>query len=171
MCDYSLCGLPTRLAVEGEELVVHRFQSGSMGLTSPQSLIEECRSVTREANLWKLFLSIFREPADPPSAIAVCIPPGAQLILKGIPEDLQRRWHVGSEERVFFIQTSAETNSYRDAVRFRNKFEALLQYLREGMKVIVLSLGNDSTGGEDEFAMIGSRGVARAGAVHGWRGW
>ena len=24
MCDYSLCGIPNRLAVEGEELVVHR---------------------------------------------------------------------------------------------------------------------------------------------------
>ena len=32
MCDYSLAGLPNRLAVEGEQLVVHRFQTGAMGL-------------------------------------------------------------------------------------------------------------------------------------------
>jgi len=25
MCDYSLAGIPNRLAVEGEQLVVHRF--------------------------------------------------------------------------------------------------------------------------------------------------
>ena len=34
MCDYSLAGLRTRLAVEGEELVVYRFPTGSIGLTS-----------------------------------------------------------------------------------------------------------------------------------------
>ena len=34
MCDYSLCGIPNRLAVEGEELVVHRFSTGSMGMAS-----------------------------------------------------------------------------------------------------------------------------------------
>ena len=26
MCDYSLCGLPNRLAQEGEEFVVHKFR-------------------------------------------------------------------------------------------------------------------------------------------------
>ena len=33
MCDYSLATLQTRLAVEGEELVVYRFPTGSIGLT------------------------------------------------------------------------------------------------------------------------------------------
>jgi hypothetical protein len=32
MCDYSLAGVPNRLAVEGEQLVVHRFPTGSVGL-------------------------------------------------------------------------------------------------------------------------------------------
>ena len=32
MCDYSLAVLPKRLAVEGEELIVHRFRTGSIGL-------------------------------------------------------------------------------------------------------------------------------------------
>jgi hypothetical protein len=35
MCDYSLAGVPNRLAVEGEELVVHRFPTGALGLASP----------------------------------------------------------------------------------------------------------------------------------------
>jgi hypothetical protein len=34
MCDYSLAGVPNRLAVEGEELQVHRFPTGALGLTS-----------------------------------------------------------------------------------------------------------------------------------------
>ena len=35
MCDYSLHGIENRLAEEGEILVVHRFYTGSKGLTSP----------------------------------------------------------------------------------------------------------------------------------------
>ena len=38
MCDYSLGGLPNRLAVEGEELIVHRFPTQSIGLASPADL-------------------------------------------------------------------------------------------------------------------------------------
>ena len=38
MCDYSLHGIENRLAEEGEVLVVHRFYSGSKGLTSPEYL-------------------------------------------------------------------------------------------------------------------------------------
>ena len=32
MCDSSLTGIPNRLAVEGEQLVVHRFHTGFVGL-------------------------------------------------------------------------------------------------------------------------------------------
>ena len=38
MCDYSLHGIENRLAEEGELLVVHRFYTGSKGLTSPEYL-------------------------------------------------------------------------------------------------------------------------------------
>jgi len=34
MCDYSLMAIPNRLAVCGEELVVHRFEAGTLGLAS-----------------------------------------------------------------------------------------------------------------------------------------
>ena len=37
MCDYSLHSIQTRLAVEGEELVVHRFATGfPLGSQRPQ---------------------------------------------------------------------------------------------------------------------------------------
>ena len=34
MCDYSLMAIDNRLAIEGEQLVAHRFKSGSTGLLS-----------------------------------------------------------------------------------------------------------------------------------------
>ena len=34
MCDYSLMAIPNRLAVSGEQLVVHRFEAGMVGLAS-----------------------------------------------------------------------------------------------------------------------------------------
>ena len=38
MCDYSLMAIPNRLAVSGEEFVVHRFGQGSVGLAVPCDL-------------------------------------------------------------------------------------------------------------------------------------
>jgi hypothetical protein len=67
-------------------------------------------------------------------------PPGARLRLRDIPEHLQRRLQVGTVEEVTFVEQSAEAFSYRDAVRFSNGREILLQHLRCGQRVDVLSL-------------------------------
>ena len=114
MCDYSLAGVPNRLAVEGEQLVVHRFSTGSVGLASP------CSSLSSK------------------ETPAVCIPPGARLRLRDIPQALQIG--VNATEEVTFVQLSAEAYQYRDAVRFGNGREVLLQCLRCGQHVEVLSL-------------------------------
>ena len=141
MCDYSLCGIPNRLAAEGEELVVHKFSTGSMGLASPADLpvCETVRETTKQS-FWQALKSFFEPVRQPAVAPAVCIPPGAHLILKDIPADMQRQCHVTSEEGVMFTQLSADVNSYRDAVRFKNGYQMRLQDLREGMRVEVLSL-------------------------------
>ena len=39
MCDYSLMGVPNRLAREAEKLTVHRFPTGTLGLASPTDLL------------------------------------------------------------------------------------------------------------------------------------
>ncbi len=39
MCDYSLMALPNRLAVCGDELVVYKFELGSLGLASAADLL------------------------------------------------------------------------------------------------------------------------------------
>jgi hypothetical protein len=142
MCDYSLCGIPNRLAAEGEELVVHKFSTGSMGLASPADLPvpEALREPGVKKTFWQAFKSFFEPARQPAVAPAVCIPPGAHLILKDIPQDLQRQCRVSEEEGVLFTQLSADVNSYRDAVRFSNGYQIRLQDLREGMRVEVLSL-------------------------------
>lgn len=140
MCDYSLCGIPNRLATEGEQLVVHKFSTGSMGLASPADLQVPVAETEPRKSFWQKIKEFF-EPGRPASlAPAVCIPPGAQLILKDVPIDLQRQWHVAEREGVVFTQLSADVNSYRDAIRFCNGYEVRLQDLREGMRVEVISL-------------------------------
>jgi hypothetical protein len=73
MCDYSLARFPNRLAVEGEQLMVHRFATRTLGLAPARPG-------------WKQFLLHSGLPA-------VCVPPGARLRLYDIPEDLQ--WRLG----------------------------------------------------------------------------
>ena len=120
MCDYSLAHLPNRLAVNGETLVVHRFSSYSRGLTSIH-------------RTWKQMLF-------PETRPAVCVPPGARLRLTNIPEHLRRELGVTPSEVVTFVQQSAEAFRYRDAVRFANGREILLQRLTCGQRVEVLSV-------------------------------
>ena len=112
MCDYSLMAVPNRLAEEGEDLVVYRFATGSLGLASPSEFCSK----------------------------AVCIPPGARLRLQDIPACLQRDLKVGPVEEVTFTQLTAAADSYRDAVRFKNGRQMLFQELGEGQRVKVLDL-------------------------------
>jgi hypothetical protein len=98
MCDYSLTGLRTRLAVEGEELVLYRFPTGSIGLTSPAEL----EAHRKEFRGWQRRF----DPREVPCA--VCIPPGACLLLHDIPDHLQKQLGVGVVENVVFTQRSAE---------------------------------------------------------------
>ncbi|HZP32215.1 MAG TPA: hypothetical protein VFB23_02540 [Candidatus Acidoferrales bacterium] len=149
MCDYSLMGVPNRLANEGEDLVVHRFRTGSIGLISDHDLAE-----VKAAGVWATLKGLFHS-SGPTQATAVCIAPGARLLLRDIPEELQRSIKIGGSEEVVFTQLTAEVNTYRDAVRFGNGAELLLQRLREGQRVKVLrmSLSPESAGtGESGFA-------------------
>jgi hypothetical protein len=140
MCDYSLMAVPNRLAREGEELVAHRFPTGSLGLASPNDL-RRLADPARPAR--RSFWSTVREFFHPPRCAAVpavCIPPGARLRLRDIPVRMQHEFRVGSEEDVTFTQLTASPNSYRDAVRFANGREVRLQELREGQRAKVLDL-------------------------------
>lgn len=144
MCDYSLCGLPSRLAVEGEELVVHRFRTGSKGLAPPAELCaaEPGAKGSRGENLWRRIQDMVHTLVqDSVNPTVVCMPPGAQLIVTGIPAEMQRELNIEAAECASFIQTSASVYQYRDALRFSNGREVLLQNLTEGVRVCVVSLG------------------------------
>ena len=140
MCDYSLMSFPNRLAREGEELVVHRFACGAMGFASPVDLLPEQIPMTaRLRNVWFNLVGI-PIPRKSKGVVAVCIPPGAHLRVWDIPEYLQREIDVRRTEEVTFTQLSASPFQYRDALRFRNDCQILLQRLEEGQRIRVLSL-------------------------------
>ncbi|HKE28948.1 MAG TPA: hypothetical protein VKB88_41645 [Bryobacteraceae bacterium] len=79
---------------------------------------------------------------SPNSVPAVCVPPGARLLLQDIPERLQQVLNVGAVEEVTFVEQSAEAFRYRDAMRFANGREILLQQLAFGQRAQVLSLSS-----------------------------
>ncbi len=108
MCDYSLHTYPNRLAAEGEDLVVHRFGAGSLGLASPADLAPVISANKTRGTFWSQVKAWFqgRNPKweAEKRVPAVCIPPGARLVLWDIPKNLQREFGVGEVEEVQFVQ-------------------------------------------------------------------
>ena len=146
MCDYSLQTVPNRLAREGEDLVTHRFDSGSIGLASPVDLLLDRES---KRTFWAALKAFFGW-ADTPPVPAVCIPPGTALLLKDIPKRLQRELGVTAAEIV--VSTHCETApAHRDSVRFRNGGEILLQRLATGQRVRVLAFNRNPEDGVDDL--------------------
>ena len=140
MCDYSLMAVPNRLARENEELVTHRFPTGSLGLASPTD-VEAARHPrpAEHQTVWQKILAFFDPPAAP-AVCAVCIPPGAKLLLRDIPVRLQQQWSVPEETEAVFTQLTAAPNQYRDAMRLLTGQHVRLQDIREGIKIKVIDL-------------------------------
>src|SRR5262249_42933318 len=101
MCDYSLINVPNRLANEGEELVTHRFPTGSLGFASSNDLCASGLKRARPSGIWSTLKRLF-DPLPAEAVAAVCIPPGACLMLLDIPVRLQRDLEVGATEEVVF---------------------------------------------------------------------
>jgi len=136
MCDYSLEGLPNRLAVRGEQLVTHRFVTGSIGMASPLDIV-----AANERRGWWSDLRCWLNPRAELNRIpAVCIPPGARLRMSSVPENLRKGYDLRCVEEVAFVQLSADAYRYRDAIRFNNGRQETLQALSEGIAFEVLSL-------------------------------
>ena len=99
--------------------------------------------IVQPGSIWGTLRRFFNPP-NAHAVCAVCIPPGAILLLHDIPAKLQNQVGVGSDETVVFTQASAAVDHYRDAVRFRGGLEVRLQDLREGQRVEVLDLSSVS---------------------------
>jgi hypothetical protein len=139
MCDYSLMMVPNRLAIEGEELVAHRFQSGTTGFVS-SSDFSTWNAERRSKSIWQRLTACFASTTEP--APVVCIPPGARLRVEAAPESLSARSHSGSCELATFAQLSAEANQHRDALCFDDGAIVRLAMLAEGQRVRVLRLSS-----------------------------
>jgi hypothetical protein len=143
MCDYSLGGIPNRLANEGDRLVVKAFRTGSIGLASIQD-VEHAQCAAQKKTLWQRLKALCTaEMSDVP---AICIPPGALLILKDVPTEMQNQFGIRESEIVEFTQTNMDANRHRDAFRFPGGEEVLLQRLKPGLRVTVLSLDLSGAG-------------------------
>jgi hypothetical protein len=136
MCDYSLQGIRNRLAREGEPLIVHRFNTGSKGLTSPEYLDMK----PKPKGLMAIFRSMFGRQ---PNECAVCIPDGAKLGLEEVHWKLRSGYRLDASEVVTFRQLSAEAHTYRDAIEFKNGTKLRLQDLEEGQRLQVLALSSE----------------------------
>jgi hypothetical protein len=115
MCDYSLEEYLSRDARIADHLVTRRFKKyDSIGLVDPQL-----------------------------SNVAVCLRPGTELLLSGIPQLFQEQFGVGTVAQATFEQRELPPKrvSHRDGVRFRdsNKF-VLLQDMDEKVGVTVLTI-------------------------------
>jgi hypothetical protein len=64
------------------------------------------------------------------------------LLVQGISPNLQRQCGVQEVEKAIFTQVTAEVNAFRDAIRFHNGVELLLQRLDEGQRIRVLDLSS-----------------------------
>ncbi len=149
MCDYSLYEFPNRLAREGEELVTYRFLTGSLGLASPAELENAQSKASAQdkpsgSGLWAAATNHFDllhcRPSDRPSVCAICVPPGASLMLQGISAPMQKDLDLRPDEGGTFIETSIHVYRHRDAIEFANGAVVSLQDLQEGQRIKVLSL-------------------------------
>ena len=104
MCDYSLELYRSRPATQEEQYTLHRFPSGTMGFVAGT----DCET-------------------------AVCMPAGAKLSLEGINETVQRAFSIGPAEEVTMTRLEVTGHAHRDAVRFGNGREVLLQSLNAGV--------------------------------------
>ncbi len=144
MCDYSLMTLSHRLAACGDELVVHRFETGAVGLAAHSDVCREREQCTgnRTGLLGKL-LCFLRSPR-PQSFPAVCVPPGARLLVRELSERLQQEVGLQSSvQEVVFTQTDLDF-TFRDAIQFPNGKLLSLQKLKVGQRVSVLSVGSET---------------------------
>ena len=134
MCDYSLSGLPNRLAVEGERLVTYRFPNGVKGFVSLTELNTFAES---HPTIWTKICAWFRNETP----CAVCVPPGATLLLRDVPGWLRLGFPGEADEQVMFVQ--AESREFRDGIQFRSGASVLLQQLPSGLVGDVMALSRE----------------------------
>jgi hypothetical protein len=153
MCDYSLYSIPNRLAQEGEDLVLHKFGTGSLGFVAAGDLIEcEAAEEKNSSSFWGAMKDWLLLPRNTAQIPAIYVPPGAQLLLDEIPASVQRSLCIQPCEVAVFIELHAQSYSYRDALLLPNATRVLLQDLPEGIHAIVLSTSSGHSREDESIA-------------------
>ena len=124
MCDYSLEAYLSRPAEEGEKLTLERFPSGSHGV---------------------------HDRAEPATWPCAC-PTETHLLLEGIGETVRQACGVGAVEEV--VMTRLEGGPYKDAVRFSNGTEILLQRLDLGLMAVIVGFPRPASRRPAEAALV-----------------
>lgn len=158
---FSLMKLSNRLALEGEELVAHKFRNGSMGLVSRSDFESwwtrsdtsqtgaSLTAVQPRRNFWESLkdsllaflmyyglLGIGTSCSEPGPVVA--IPSEALVRVFGISDDLQRLHHLRSTEDALFTKCAPPVDFCREALYFGNGVMVPLQRLHEGQRIKVL---------------------------------
>jgi hypothetical protein len=139
MCDYLLRTIQNRLVKEGETLVSHRFESGTLGFASVSDIAEWRRATDGEISGFWSTMKDWLLPRRAPRLPALCVPPGTQLLLSEVPPRTQMALGLGSSELVTVTELSNQSYSYRDVLLLPNGTRVLLQDLPEGLHALVLS--------------------------------
>ena len=141
MCDYSLYTVKNRLACESDDLVLHRFDTGSLGFCAATELQQELNR-SSFARGWSSFMRwVFPRRQCGPTA--VCVPPGARLLVSEVPKKGQLDFELVELASVTFAQLSERSYAYRDALQLPGGESVLLQKLPEGLRVTVMALAAD----------------------------
>ena len=150
MCDYSLYATPNRLAEDGEELVLYRFGTDSMGFASALDL--KMQQIQGERQGFWTGVKALLSPRQCEGLAAICIPPGSRLRLTDVPKEMQTRLRIAATETVSFTEISTRSYSYRDALVLSNGRSVLLQELPEGLKAVVESVSPEAPELEETYA-------------------
>jgi hypothetical protein len=138
MCDYSLFTVNNRLACESDDLVLHRFDTGSIGFCASAELQQEM-SRSQLSRSWSSFLR-WIYPRKKCRLTAVCIPPGARLLISEVPKGSKPGLELLELASVEFAQLSEQCYAYRDALKLPDGETVLLQRLPEGLRATVMAL-------------------------------
>lgn len=139
MCDYSLYTIQNRLAEEGEELILHKFETGTLGFASASDFSRAGSLNTRS----RYFLGQYE------GLVGTAAYSTVHGDLRSSRNSLITERHSTNcadtpphrpKEIALFTEVSDRSYSYRDALLPPNGTRVLLQDLPAGLHALVLSL-------------------------------
>ncbi len=132
MCDHLFDSTQDRLAREGEDLTLHRFESGEMGFASDTDLIEyEISKRKAASSFWGTVKDWLLLPSGSQTIPAVCVTPGTTLLLTDIPKAIQSSLCIEESEIVVFSELHSPAYSFRDALVLPNTTRVLRKTCRK----------------------------------------